>query len=76
MFLHSRGAGGVSYQNSNEGQSQEQRGKKGRLIVYQLTGKLEDYLQICSQTDGAGRDRTLAREIRGVPAVQKQAALE
>ena len=68
------GASEVSYRNNSEGRSQEQR-ERG---VYRVSahGKLEDYLWICSRTGGAGRDRRLVREIRGVPAVQRQAALK
>lgn len=68
------GAAEVSYRNNSEGKSPEQR-EKG---VYRVSAhsKLEDYLWISSRTGGAGRDRRLAREIRGVPAVQRQAALE
>lgn len=73
-FSSTAGAGEVSYRNNSEGQSQEQR-EKG---VYRVSAhsKLEDYLWICSRTGGAGRDRRLVREIRGVAAVQRQAALE
>lgn len=48
--------------------------RKEGFIVYPL--KLEDYLWISSRTGGAGRDRRLVREIRGVPAVQRPAVLE
>lgn len=66
--------GEVSYRNKSEGQSQEQR-ERGAYHV-SAHGKLEDYLWICSRTGGAGRDRRLVGEIREVPAVQRQAALE
>lgn len=73
-FSSTAGAGEVSYPNNSEGQSPEQR-EKG---VYRVSAhsKLEDYLWICSRTGGAGGDRRLAREIKGVPAVQRQAVLE
>lgn len=66
--------GEVSYRNKSKGQSQEQR-ERGAYHV-SAHGKLEDYLWICSRTGGAGRDRRLVGEIREVPAVQRQAALE
>lgn len=66
--------GEVSYRNKSEGQSQEQR-ERGAYHV-SAHGKLEDYLWICSRTGGAGRDRRLVGEIREVPAMQRQAALE
>lgn len=64
----------VSYRNNSEGQSLQQR-EKGAYHV-SAHGKLEDYPWICSRTGSAGRDRKLVREIRGVPAVQSQAAIE
>lgn len=68
------GAAEVNYRNNGEGKSREQR-EKG---VYRVSAhsKLEDYLWISSGTGGVGRDRRLVTEIRGVPAVQRQAALE
>lgn len=74
FFVFLPAPGEVSYRNKSEGQSQEQR-ERGAYHV-SAHGKLEDYLWICSRTGGAGRDRRLVGEIREVPAVQRQAALE
>lgn len=68
------GAGEVNHPNNSEGHSQEQR--ENRVYRVSAHSKLEDYLWICSRTSGAERDRRLVREIRAVPAVQRQAVLE